>query len=236
MRKILGVLASALVVASCGNADDTASTSEAVSAAAPAAETTTTATEAPAVASPAVETASNTASTGDVFFGDIVYGDDNAPVEIIEYGSLTCGHCANFAVNIFPKIEEKYISTGKVKFIFRNFVMNRYDLAASTAARCTTEEGAEKLLKVYFEKQNDWARSQNPIDDLAAIARKAGISRSKFDRCMANREMHEHLVKMTQDGDKKYKITGTPTILVNGEKLSNYGWDSIDKAVTNELD
>lgn len=176
------------------------------------------------------------ASGGEGTWGDIVYGDPAAPIEVIEYASLTCPHCANFAVNIFPQIKEKYIDTGKVKFIYRNYVMNQYDMMASVVARCKTPEVSRRLMKVFFERQSNWVGAEDRVGALANLARRAGgMSRTQFDRCAANREMQQHLVKMTTDGSVRYKVNATPTIIVDGTKVDVATWENIEKAIEDEL-
>ena len=177
------------------------------------------------------------AAGGKGVWGDIVYGDPNAPVEIIEYASLTCPHCANFAANIFPKIKENYIDTGKVKFIYRNYVMNKYDMAASAVARCKSPEVSKKLMSVFFARQAAWLGTEDREGALANLARRAGgISRTEFDRCVANQEMQKHLVKMTSDGAVRYNVNATPTLLVDGSKvLQTNDWEVVKAAIDAQL-
>lgn len=177
------------------------------------------------------------AAGGEGVWGDIVYGDPDAPVEIIEYASLTCPHCARFAADIFPKIEAEYINTGKVKFIYRNYVMNPYDMTASIAARCKTPDVAKRLMKVYFDRQSAWISAEDRVDALAGLARRAGgISRTQFDRCIANRDMQQHLAKMTQDGAARYNVNATPTLLVDGSKVdATNDWNAVKAAIDAEL-
>ncbi len=187
-----------------------------------------------AAASEAADLAS--AAGGEGTWGDIVYGDPNAPVEIIEYASLTCPHCASFAAEVFPRIKENYIDTGKVKFIYRNFVMNQYDMVASIAARCKSPEVTKRLMKVFFDRQAEWVGSEDRVGALANLARRAGgLSRTQFDRCIANREMQQHLAKMTQDGAVRYNVNATPTIIVDGSTVDITSWENIEKAIEDEL-
>lgn len=205
-----------LVVSACGDASNTNSDTEATSA-------------------PDAGTEVPEGANAEMTWGDIVYGDPNAPIEIIEYASLTCPHCASFATQVFPKIKENYIDTGKVKFVYRNFVMNKYDMAASVAARCKSPEVAKRLMSVFFSQQNQWTRAQDPAAALAAIARRAGgISRTEFDRCVSDQEMQKHLVKMGQDGNVRYEITGTPTIILNGDKVDNFSWENLQTLIEAE--
>lgn len=195
--------AAALMLAACGDSGDKSSEETAADAAA---EVTT-------------EEAVDVAAQGEGTWGDLVYGDPNAPVTIVEYASLTCPHCATFAKNYFPKLKERYLDTGKAKLVYRNYIMNRVDIAASAAARCGNDETTKKLMKVYFARQNDWARSGDPLGELASLARRAGISRTQFDRCVSNEDMLKHLMSMTMEAQNKYNITSTPSFMVDGELL-----------------
>ncbi len=152
-------------------------------------------------------------------WGELVYGDPDAPVTIVEYASLTCPHCATFANSYYPELKEKYLDTGKAKLVYRNYIMNRVDIAASAAARCGNESVAKQLMKVFFARQGDWARSSEPLDELAALARRAGISRTKFDQCTSNEEMLKHLMAITTEAVDRFEITSTPSFIVNGKKL-----------------
>jgi protein-disulfide isomerase len=195
--------AATLMLAACGDSSETG-------------DTATPATD--AVATDAASTVPAEAQ-GEGTWGDIVYGDPNAPVTIVEYASLTCPHCATFARSYFPKLQELYLDTGKAKLHYRNYIMNRVDIAASAAARCGNADVTKKLMKLYFSRQGDWARSSQPLDELAALARRVGISRTQFDACVGNEDMLKHLMAMTNEGNKKYGVNSTPSFLVNGELL-----------------
>lgn len=177
------------------------------------------------------------AAGGEGTWGDIVYGSADAPVEIIEYASLTCPHCARFAADIFPKIKSEYVDTGKVRFIYRNFVMNQFDMAASVVARCKDTEVTKRLMTVFFDRQAAWIGAEDRVGALAGLARRAGgMSRTQFDRCIADRDMQQHLAKMTDDGRIRYKVNATPTLLVEGSKVeATNDWDAVKAAIEAEL-
>lgn len=176
------------------------------------------------------------AAGGEGTWGDIVYGDPNAPVEVIEYASFTCPACANFAINIFPKIKENYIDAGKIKFIYRNLVRDQYDMAAASIARCRTPDVAKRLTKVFFARQRDWVGVQDKVAGLAVLARRAGgMSRIQVDRCIANTDMQQHLVKMTQGAALRYNASATPTIIVDGSKVGVASWENIKAAIDAKL-
>ncbi|GAB4121365.1 MAG: hypothetical protein Kow00104_04840 [Rhodothalassiaceae bacterium] len=155
--------------------------------------------------------------------GPISIGNPDAPVTIIEYASLTCPHCAEFEHEVLKKLMDSHIRTGIVRFEFRNFVMNRYDLAVSALVRCRGAEQFYPLSDLFFSSQAQWLRNARAapdqvMDDIAAVARKAGISRTEFDRCLADRDIQTHLIEMTSSGQTEWQITGTPTIIVDGKK------------------
>ncbi len=215
------LLLASMLLASCGEADSDASSKTADAA------TTKDNTE----VSGATDDADKVGA-----YGDLIYGDPDAPIEIIEYASLTCPHCANFALTQLPQLKEKYIDTGKVKLVYRNFLMNNVDLAASTVARCRTPEFAKKMHNILFRTQRQWAAGGDPAGAIAAIARKAGMSRVEFDRCLQNRDMQLHLTKMTKTGSTKYKVNATPTIFVDGDKLDIPSFEKIEEALADILD
>jgi len=172
--------------------------------------------------------ANNYVEGKDGTWGDIVYGSEDAPITIVEYASLTCPHCANFSKNIFPKIKEEYIDTGKVRFIYRNYVMNGIDMVASTVARCRDMNTAKRLLKVFFDRQQEWARAEDRNGAMASLARRAAnMSRSEFDRCASNREMMASLTDMTRTAQKTFQVGVTPTVFVNGVDVEDYRWDKL---------
>lgn len=168
-------------------------------------------------------------------WGDIVYGNADAPVEVIEYASLTCPHCATFEATVLPKVLETYVATGKVRFVYRNFLMNRVDLAASTVARCGDMDVTQKLMEVYFARQHDWAGQPQPLDELAAIARRIGISRAEFDRCLSNTDMQKHLTEMRQIAMDTYGVNSTPTLFVNGKRVDSNAWEDLSDEIESAL-
>lgn len=154
--------------------------------------------------------------------GGVSMGNPDAPVTIVEYASLTCGHCAHFDEEILPTIKERYIASGKVRYVLYNFLLNRVDIAASSITRCFGEEKFFPLTELFFARQKEWlanARDQKQlIDDMATVARRGGVSRTQFDQCLAERDLQQHLVEMATTGQERWDITGTPTIIVNDKK------------------
>jgi len=148
---------------------------------------------------------------------DIPMGAENAPVTIIEYASMTCPHCAAFEAQTFPKLKEKYIDTGKVRYIMREYPLDRLAAAAFMVARCAGPDKYNPLIETLFAQQQKWA-VREPIPPLLAIAKQAGFTQESFEACINDKEL---LTKVQEERDiasKKFKVDSTPTFFINGEK------------------
>ncbi len=177
-----------------------------------------------------------TPSTADLLqpgsFEDMVLGKADAPVTIIEYASTTCPHCANFATKTFPELKKRYIDTGKVRYIYREFVLNPLDAAGVMLLRCTEKEKYFPLLEALFQKQSEWV-VQKPLPPLLAIAKQAGFSEESFDKCLSDQAVLDKIDTARQRAAEKFKVDSTPTFFINGKKLN--GDMSIEKMAT-EID
>lgn len=147
-----------------------------------------------------------------------VLGNENAPITLIEYASLTCGHCATFHNEVFPKIKSDYIDTGKLKFIYRDFPLDHYALMASMIARCAGNKKFFTFLKVLFKEQPKWTAAKDPFIALGHIARIGGIGKEEFKSCVGNKAIEDGILKSRIDADREFKIKSTPTLIINGEK------------------
>lgn len=152
-------------------------------------------------------------------FKDIVLGDPDAPVTVIEYASMTCPHCAAFHTGTLPKLKEQYIDTGKVKFIMREFPLDNLAGAASMLARCVAEDKFYPFVDMLFEKQSQWARAADPVQELRQITKLAGFTEERFNQCVTDQEALEYIQQVRSEGDQKYDIQATPTLIINGQKL-----------------
>jgi protein-disulfide isomerase len=150
--------------------------------------------------------------------GDIALGAENAPVTIVEYASMTCPHCATFAVTTFPKLKEKYIDTGKVRFILREFPLDPLAAGAFMLARCAGKDKYYSLVDTLFEQQSKWA-VQNPIPPLLSIAKQAGFTQDSFESCLKNQQLLDQIEEVRNRGADKFKVESTPTFFVNGERF-----------------
>lgn len=150
--------------------------------------------------------------------GDIAMGAENAPVTIVEYASMTCGHCANFSVKTFPQIKERYIDAGKVRYILREFPLDPLAAGAAMLARCAGKEKYYPLVESLFAQTSKWV-VPNPLPALFAIAKQAGFTQQSFDECLSNQKLLDDLEEVRKRGTDTFKVQSTPTFFINGERL-----------------
>ena len=162
---------------------------------------------------------------------DIPLGSETAPVTIIEYASMTCPHCAGFEVGVFPKLKEKYIDTGKVRFIMREYPLDRLAAAAFMLARCAGPEKYNALVETLFQQQQKWA-VKDPIPPLLAIAKQAGFTQQSFEACLNDTALFNKIQQVRDRATTKFKVDATPTFYINGEKFSGeISIDELDKRI-----
>jgi len=146
-------------------------------------------------------------------------GNPDAPVTIREFASLTCSHCAHFHQETFGKLKERYIDTGKVRFIYNDFPLNAPALDAAMVARCLPEEQYFMFVKFLFENQKDWAFSRTYRDNLRQNAKLLGMSDATFDSCLADEKLKAELADRMQKNAEKYDIKATPTFVINEKEV-----------------
>jgi protein-disulfide isomerase len=162
---------------------------------------------------------------------EMVMGDPNAPVTLVEYGMLTCPHCAAFNKDVLPKIKAEFIDTGKVKLVFREVYFNKPSLWAAMIARCAPADRYFGIVDVMFATQADWVGvedSEAMMAKLYGIGRQAGLTDEQMNACMQDRALAESLVAEYQKNAQADGIDATPTFLINGEKVSNMPWDEFE--------
>jgi protein-disulfide isomerase len=150
---------------------------------------------------------------------DRVLGDPNAPIEIVEYSSMTCPHCRNFHVDVLPELKKNYIDTGKAKLIFRDFPFDQAALMASILARCAPPSRYFQFIDVLFQNQEKWSRDANPAMALARIGKLGGVSEADFKACTANKELVDGILQVRLTANKEYNVKSTPTFVINGNKI-----------------
>jgi len=150
--------------------------------------------------------------------GEMAIGTDSAPITVIEYASMTCPHCAHFSETTFPELKKRYIDTGKVRFIFREFPLDRLAFAGFLLARCVPSDKYFPMIETLFAQQRDWV-VQSPLQPMRAIAKQAGVSQEAFDACLEDRKLIEGIEKVRSQAADKFGVNSTPTFFVNGKRL-----------------
>jgi len=172
--------------------------------------------------------ASSGAAGGGLAAGeDMFLGRADAPVEVIDYSSVACPHCANFHNNVFPTLKEKYVDTGQVKWVAREFLTGDPRLAAAgyLLARCAGKDKYFDVTDAIYRRQMDIYQSGDLRGGLLQIALSVGMSEDEFMKCVSDETALEALNKRVEGYAKQHSITGTPTFLVDGKKVSAPGAD-----------
>lgn len=155
-----------------------------------------------------------------LFPDDRILGSADAPITIIEYSSLTCPHCAAFHADALPKIKETWIADGRARLVFRHFPLDAPALRAAAVANCVEGERFFGFLDLLFKSQKRWAKSQDPLKELGQMARLAGMGQEKFEACANDEAEMDRILARRQDGVQTYEVQSTPTLIVNGNKVT----------------
>ncbi|WP_299948385.1 DsbA family protein [uncultured Ruegeria sp.] len=169
---------------------------------------------------------------------EMVQGAQDAPVEIIEYASYTCPHCANFHTGAYKQLKKDFIDTGKVKFTYREVFFDRYGLWASMVARCAGPEKFFGITDLIYEGQSEWTRAGGPaeiVDELRKIGRLAGVDNDQLEACLQDGTRAQTLVAWYQENAERDGIQATPSFIVNGKKVDNQSYDDFKKLIEDEL-
>jgi protein-disulfide isomerase len=151
---------------------------------------------------------------------ELAVGKADAPVTIVEYASMTCGHCANFHNTVYPALKEKYIDTGKVRFILREFPLDNLAAAASMLARCAGGDATQAMVSALFKTQDKWAFVRgNPVPELFKIAQQAGFTQERFDTCLKDNATLDQMISARQRASEEFGVNATPTFFINGKRL-----------------
>lgn len=149
--------------------------------------------------------------------GDIEIGNKNAKVTVIEYASLTCSHCATFHDKTWPALKQKWIDTGKVRFILREFPLDPLATAAFMLARCGGNDKYYPMVDLLFSQQKNWAFSNKPVEALLSLVKQAGFSQESFEACLKNQQIYDAVNAVRDRAAQKLGVSSTPTFFINGQ-------------------
>ncbi len=142
---------------------------------------------------------------------------DASGVPVIEYGSLTCPHCAAFSHEVLPELKKDYIDTGKVRFIFREFSRNPLDVAAFVLARCVGDDKAFAAIELLFSTQDKWAFVDKPLEPLIAAMRPTGLTHDQAMACLKDQSKVDAVAAVGKRATDEIKMNGTPTFVIDGK-------------------
>ncbi len=191
---------------------------------------------------PALSVAANaqeaTASSDAALVPDMVLGKAEAPVEVIEYASFTCPHCAHFHDTVLDDLKKNYIDTGKIRFVYREVYFDKFGLWAGMVARCGGPEKYFGISDMLYDTQKDWlaaGEAAGIADNLRKIGLKAGLSADQIDACMKDNDMAKAMVATYQANATKDEINSTPSFVINGQKYSNMSYEDFAKILDEKL-
>jgi protein-disulfide isomerase len=159
---------------------------------------------------------------------DHTFGNAKAKVTVIEYASPTCPVCANFMINMYPRLKKDYIDTGKIFYVYRTFLRNPDDAAAEKLARCMPKDKYMSFTDVLFRNQQKWDYEYGvPSPDgvhvaLLDLAAASGMSADAANKCLVATTDDDAISKVGEDGIAKYKVSATPTFVINGEGQAGF--------------
>ena len=151
---------------------------------------------------------------------DVVEGKADAPVTIVEYASMTCGHCSAFHHDVYPTLKKDFIDTGKVKFILREFPLDERATAAFMLARALDDK-RDAAVDFLFAQQRNWAFTETPFESLANAVKQLGIVQAKFEETLKDEKLQQAIYAVAEKG-QKFGVNATPTFFINGVKFDGH--------------
>ncbi|WP_439121969.1 DsbA family protein [Marivita sp.] len=177
-------------------------------------------------------------TAADVTIQEMVLGAEDAPVEMIEYASFTCPHCATFHQGVFKDLKADYIDTGKVKFTYREVYFDRYGLWGSLVARCGGEDRFFGITEMIYDTQGEWSRAGSEAaiaDELRKIGRIAGLENEQLEACLTNGDKARGLIEWYQANAEEHGISSTPSFVINGETYSNMSYSEFQEIIDEKV-
>ena len=150
----------------------------------------------------------------------ITVGNKDAKITIIAFESLTCSHCANFHKNVYPELKKEYLDTGLAKIEFRHFPLDIAAFNASKVAQCNND-GNSDILESLYANQQKWVKGSSVEEankNLQIFLKNEGFS-IDFESCVNNKNIEDFVLNDRIEGAKNFKISSTPTIIINNKKF-----------------
>ena len=192
-----------------------------------------------AVATEVADNADGDAEVDTSTIPDMMIGNPDAKVTVIEYASYTCPHCASFHTGTFKDLKKNYIDTDKINFVFREVYFDRYGLWASMIARCVGPEKFFGLTDLIFQSQSSWTRAGEPaaiIDELRKLGRLAGIDGETLEVCLNDNDKAKTLIAWYQEKAGADNIDSTPSFIINGKKHTNMSFAEMSEIIDADLE
>jgi|TARA_B110000881_G_scaffold27594_1_gene20202 protein-disulfide isomerase len=192
-----------------------------------------------AVATEVTDNADGDAEVDTSTIPDMMIGNPDAKVTVIEYASYTCPHCASFHTGTFKDLKKNYIDTDKINFVFREVYFDRYGLWASMIARCAGPEKFFGLTDLMFQSQSSWTRAGEPaaiIDELRKLGRLAGIDGETLEVCLNDNDKAKTLIAWYQEKAGADNIDSTPSFIINGKKHTNMSFAEMSEIIDADLE
>ncbi len=169
---------------------------------------------------------------------EMVKGDADAPIEVIEYASYTCPHCATAHASLIPQLEENYVDTGKIRFVYREVYFDKFGVWASLIARCGGEEKFFGITDLIYKGQSEWARAGSDsaiVDELRKIGRLAGMESDQIESCLNDSDKIATLVAWFQANAAEHGINSTPSFVIDGTTYSNMSYADFSAILDEKL-
>jgi len=169
------------------------------------------------------------------FSSDVVFGNPNAPITIIEYSSFTCHYCIQMHNNVMDKLTKEYIDTNKVKLVHRAMV-NKRTIFSKMLQHCVDHKYLDSLTTDLFNTSSEWAYSENILDQLQILASKYGMTKDDFNRCINNKELGQNIINNQIGASRILKVNSTPTLFINKERVvGSRSYKEIKKIINKKL-
>jgi protein-disulfide isomerase len=151
---------------------------------------------------------------------DRILGNPNAPITIIEYASMTCPHCAHFADEVLPQLKKKWIDTGKVRLVVRDFPLDGEAVHASMIARCAPPDRFYAFVDTFFADQANWVTAPDYQAALTRLAELGGMGKAEVEKCLTDNKLEDQILNSRLVASKDLDVNATPTFFVNGTKFT----------------